>query len=274
MRILQVVLADASEYERKSQRVDREAFAPQHEVLVATMRDARTAAADVAHLYAGASLPARELVGFPLPYVASSDVQRSRWPFRRAVEPDYVVSPAFENVEQSRLQPLPEAVEEAYFAVERAARGGSTRVIGAFRRAAVLPLIEQIQARITRYRDDVRWELFDRVPAPEDLAAVDVWADPAVDERDFDGFVAEALVVGLPVVAAHTRMNARRLEQGRTGFLTPIGDQNETTHAILTALFKTEAAQQKLIAARQTISRFRARQRARVLLHMYETLTS
>ena len=65
-------------------------------------------------------------------------------------------------------------------------------------------------------------------------------------------------------------MNAWRLEQGRTGFLVPVGDPNEMTHAILTALFKVEVAESRQQAARQTVSKFRARQRLRILLRLYE----
>ena len=89
-------------------------------------------------------------------------------------------------------------------------------------------------------------------------------------ENDFDGFVAEGLVFGLPLVASRTPINAQRLEQGRTGFLVPVNDPNEMTHAILTALFKTEASESRQNAARQTASKFRARQRLRILERLYE----
>ena len=52
MRILQIVAPGASEYERKCQRVDREALAPKHEVVIASLEEARDVQADVAHLYA------------------------------------------------------------------------------------------------------------------------------------------------------------------------------------------------------------------------------
>ena len=127
-------------------------------------------------------------------------------------------------------------------------------------------------ARIHRFRTDVEWRIFEAEPSPKELAGVDAWVDPAVDEQDFDGFTAEALVVGLPVVATRTAINAARLEQGRTGFLVPPRDPNELTHAILSALFKTEVAQGRQSAARQTVSKFRARQRLRVLMRIYETV--
>lgn len=128
--------------------------------------------------------------------------------------------------------------------------------------------------RLQRTRDDITWRLFDKTPTPHDLAGVDLWVDPATSENDLDGFVAEALVVGLPVVAARTAINAARLEKGRTGWLVPPGDPNEMTHAILSALFKSEVASNKLTAARQTAAKFRARHRLRVLLHLYESLVS
>ena len=278
MRIAQIILPGVSEYERKSQRIDHASLAAAHEVSIVTAEEARASGADVAHVYATGELPVAPFVRFPLPYIASADVRRSRWPFRRAVEPDYVVSPIIERVEQSRYQPLSEAVEETYFSGVAPASGAGGRsgrrstLIGTFARASVQPIVEQTLARIERFRDDVTWHLFDRAPSPDDLASVAVWVDPAASDADFDGFVAEALVSGLPVVASRTKINAMRLEQGRTGFLVPPRDPNELAHAILAALFKPEVAGAKVNAARQTASKFRAKQRLRVLVHMYETI--
>ena len=272
MRIAQIILPGASEYERKCQRVDQAALAESHDVVVVTLGEVRASGAEVAHVYARGELPVAPFVRFPIPYVSSADVRRSRWPFRRPVEPDYVVSPIIEKVEQSRYQPLSEAVEDVYFSGQRAAGGGQEKVIGSFARVAVKDIVEQTLARISRFRDDITWHLFERTPSPEDLAGVDLWVDPAIDERDFDGFVAEASVMGVPIVASRTKINTLRLEHGRTGFLVPPRDPNEMTHAILSALFKPEVAGSKVNAARQTVSKFRARQRLRVLAHMYETL--
>jgi hypothetical protein len=278
MRVAQVILPGVSEYERKSQRIDHASLAASHEVIVVTPEEARKSGADVAHVYASGELPSALFVRFPLPYIASADVRRTRWPWRRPTEPDYVVSPIIEKVEQSRYQPLSEAVEERYFVERRPLRApaaeaaAAPHIIGTFARADVHPIVEQTLARISRFREDVTWHLFDRVPTPDDLASVSVWVDPAVSESDFDGFVAEAAVSGLPIVASRTKINAQRLEQGRTGFLVPPRDPNELAHAILAALFKPEVAGMKVNAARQTASKFRAKQRLRVLVHMYETI--
>lgn len=261
MRIAQVVLPDASEYERKAQRIDRTALGDQHEVVIASLDDVASSGAQVAHIYASGELPASRFVRFPLPYVSSASLPKSRWSFRKPVEPDFVVTPL----------ELPEAVEDTYFDHPHVSRAGG-HVVGTFKRESVRRMVEQTLARIERFRDDVIWRLFDHVPTPEDLAGVDLWADPAMSENDYDGFVAEALVVGLPVVASRTPVNAARLEQGRTGMLVPPGDPNEMTHAILSALFKPEVASNKVAAARQTASKFRSRQRLRVLTHMYRTL--
>lgn len=276
MRIAQIVMSDATAYERKCQRVDFAALAPAHEVAVVPLAEA--AGFDVAHVYAGAELPAREFRSFPIPYVASVDLRRSRWPFGKPVAPGYVASPDV----------VPEAVEERYFGVRQtllSVRGSDRQedrqeclsyTIGTFgmRRPGVAKMVELTLARIHRFRDDIHWIPYAEIPAPEDLAAVDLWVDPATGPGDLDGFVAEALVVGLPVVAARTPVNQARLEQGRTGFLVPPSDPNEMTHAILTALFKREVAFSRLQAATQTISKFRPRQRLRLLAHMYETLNS
>lgn len=254
MRIAQIVLPGASHYERKSQRADRAALAERH----ALVDDVRNA--DVAHVYSSMELPRRDFVGFPVPYIASAPVASSRWSWRTPVEPRLVVTP--EN--------LPEVVEEEYFAAE--IRGPGTRTVGSFARDATRNAVEQTLHRIERLRDDVTWRLFAAPPTAQDLGGVDVWVDPAVDEKDLDGFVAEALVVGLPVVATRTRVNALRLEKGRTGMLVPPRDPNEMTHAILSILFKREVAQAKITAARQTNTKFRMRRRLRVLLQLYENL--
>jgi Glycosyl transferases group 1 len=265
MRIAQIVLPGASEYERKSQRADHAALSERHEVIAGSIEAVRGLQVDVAHVYATGDLPAAAFVGFPFPYVASSDIRKSRWPWRRPVSPRHVVSPLAQD-------PLPEVVEERYFvlAAKRRTDGQEQKIVGSFGRTAVRNSVEQAMARIRRFRDDVDWQIFGQPPSPEDLASVDVWVDPAVREDDFDGFTAEALVVGLPVVAARTAINVLRLEQGRTGFLVPPRDPNEMTHVILSALFKTEVAENKQFAARQTVSKFRARHRLRILNRLYD----
>jgi glycosyltransferase involved in cell wall biosynthesis len=262
MRIAQIVLPGASEYERKCQRVDLAALtAAGHEIV-------DVAQAEVAHVYGPKNLPSSEFIGFPLPYVASGTVVQRRWAWRRPVAPRQVVSPLGETL-------LPEAVEESYFADGLfASDAKETRIIGSFgpRRAGVTNMIEQTLTRIHRFRSDVTWHLYDEVPSAAALREVDLWIDPATSEDDLDGYVAEATVAGLPVVAARTAINVLRLEKGRTGWLVPPRDPNEMTHAILSALFKPEVAQQKITAARQTASKYRGRQRARLLTHMYESL--
>jgi hypothetical protein len=233
MRVAQITLRTASEYERKCQRVDRVALAGEHELV--------ERGADVVHVY-GAGVRRARLWSKTVPTT----------PLHGAGE--YI----------------PEAVEEQYFALSANTGSG----VGVFVRPSIRAILEQIRARVHRTRDDVEWHLFDRVPTPDDLAQVAVWLDPAVADVDFDGFVAEALVMGRLVVASRTPINVQRLEKGRTGFLVPPRDANETTHAILTALFKPEVGSTRSEAARQTVSKFRARQRARALTSLYERLRS
>ena len=269
MRIAQIVLPGASEYERKSQRVDHAALSPRHEVIVSPIENIANLQADLAHVYASGELPAAAFVRFPLPYVASTDLRPSRWSWRRPVGPRFVVSPLGED-------PLPEAVEEGYFEGPGRPAGNLSlqKIVGSFGRPSVRNSVEQTMARIRRFRTDVDWQIFEQPPTPEDLAKVDLWVDPAVDDSDFDGFTAEALVVDLPVVATRTAINVLRLEKGRTGFLVRPRDPNEMTHAILSTLFKAEVAQGRQIAARQTVSKFRARQRLRILTRIYETMNN
>jgi glycosyl transferase family 1 len=268
----QVVTEDASEYERKCQRIDAAHF------------EVDLARADVVHVYTGRTLPKIDK-----PFVANIASTRRRFSFRRESQPAFVVTPF--NVG--------EAVEERYFdaavilsredgegapsiAPERsfaALRGSAAppaqddrRSIGSFARPSTKNFIEQTMHRIDRFRDDVEWRLFSHVPAPEEIAELGAWVDPAVEEGDYDGFVAEALVVGVNVVASDTPINVQRLEKGRSGFLVPRNDPNEMTHAILTALFKPEVARARSDAARQTVGKYRATQRIRALTRIYESI--
>lgn len=248
MRLAQFLLPDASQYERKSQRIDEAGLRGKHELV--------TGVADVTHVY---GREAHVTAGAIYP----------RWMFwQKATK--IVVSPIGE-------QAVPEAVEERYFEASRPEGppvDRDVKRIGSFARPSTKNMVEQTVARLQRFRSDIEWNLFDHVPSPADLAGLDAWIDPATEETDFDGFTAEALVVGLPIVAGRTAINVQRLEQGRTGMLVPPRDPNEMTHAILAILFKQEVAASKQIAARQTVSKFRPRQRLRVLVQLYESLIS
>jgi len=268
MRIAQIVLEGASEFERKCQRVDFAALSAKHDVIVT---DGPEVSADVAHVYGPSPLPSRPLVGFKIPYVASSAPASRRFALSRPAGPGMIVSPI--EVAGSDGQLLPEAVEEIWFGAGGKRESTTPRnLIASYSRASIINAVEQALLRIGRSRDDIAWNLFDRIPTPDDLAGVDVWVDPAVNQNDHDGFVAEAIAAGKVVVASRIPINAHRLENGRTGFLVPCNDPNELTHAILSALFKPEVARSKIEAAKQTAGKFRPRQRLRVLERIYETL--
>ncbi len=260
MRIVQIILPDASWYERKAQRADRAALVERYEGRYEFVDDVRKS--DFAHVYAyaGRALPAGLRV--PVPYVSSASMTRSPWPWRRVSGPAHVVT----------WRELPEVVEDVYFEPAPRLERSGPKVAASFHRAGTENMVQQTLSRIHRFRDDVVWNVFDHPPTPADLREVDVWVDPAVDEHDLDGFTAEALVSGLPVVAARTDINMARCEKGRTAFLVPRNDPNEMTHAILSALFKSEVAQEKIQSAGQTASKFRAKHRLRVLTRLYETL--
>jgi Glycosyl transferases group 1 len=274
MRILQILTPAASEFEKKCQRVDFAAFSAKHEVVVLDYSVSGAATRDRSLSPSGVTANAPQIthvygrpdgVELPTPYVASFPVPRRRFALRQSKQPSAIVSP-FE---------VPEAVEDRYFDAQRPSDAAPQRpasTIASFDRKSIRNIVEQTVARIHRFRDDVTWQLFERAPAPADLAGVDAWIDPAIDENDFDGFVAEAIAAGVPVVASRIAINEQRLEKGRTGFLVPRNDPNEHTHAILAALFKPEVARSKFEAARQTAGKFRPRQRSRVLERIYETV--
>jgi len=233
MKIAQIVVPGASEYERKSQRVDFAALTQAgHQVAVYQSADVD---AEIAHVY-GKARRVR------IPHVVDAELA------------------------------IPEAVEELYWDARPDGLKPVLHSCGSFARREIRNIIEQTYARLTRSRDDIEWRLFERPPTRAELAEVAVWVDPALTDDDRDGFAAEALVCGNVVVASRTTINVQRLEKGRTGFLVPPNDPNELTHAILAALCKSELRQAKASAARQTISKFRPRQRLRALIPVYESL--
>ena len=246
LRIRQIVAPDASDYERKSSRVDAAAASQKFEVV--------EGASDLVHVY---GTPGR----LGVPYVSSREPKRALW---RKPRPRALVTPF--NV--------PEAVEDAWFsgAPPTSAASSTPHILGTYlgSRPGVRNQVEQTLARIHRFRDDIAWKTYDIPPTLADLRDVEVWVDPAVQDDDFDGFTAEAIVAGKAVVASRTPINDHRLEKGRTGFVVPRTDPNELAHAILAALFKSEVARLKMDAARQTAGKFRPRQRLRVLEQVYE----
>ncbi len=259
MIIAQLLLPDASEYERKSQRIDFAALSAEHQF-------GEIADADIVHIYAPDNFDPSVVRDIGLPYVSNARPKNRR--FRKSVQPHNVISPIKETTETF----IPEAVDDLYFGNQATRQPGNRRTVGSYKRAAALNLIEQTAARIHRYRDDLDWLLFDTAPSPDDLRGVDVWADPAIAEHDFDGFVAEAIAAGTAVIASRTAINTQRLEKGRTGVLVPPRDPNEWTHAILTALFKPEFRHARVTASQQTASKFRPRHRARALTQLYESI--
>src|SRR5713101_3719703 len=145
MRIAQIVFPTATEYERKSQRIDFNSLSGKHEVIVlSSTRDLPKV--DVAHIYAGSPLPSAELVGFSTPYVGSSRPERRRFAFRRATEPRAILSPL----------EVPEAVDDAYF-LESPPKSGATHIVGSFARPQIANIVEQTLVRIGRFREDVEW---------------------------------------------------------------------------------------------------------------------
>lgn len=275
MRVAQIILAGASQYELKSQRIDA--------TLPGAERADVATGFDIAHVYGPPALP-RLRIG--VPYVANARAPQHWWQ-PRITQPRAVVTP-FD---------IPEAVEDAFFTatsgsanpetetrystpdtrdqefLHRDPDGRTTRPsIGVFLRRSVQNIVEQTMHRLQRTREDIAWNLFEAPPGPREMASVDVWVDPAIHTDDYDGFTAEALVTGRRVVASRTPINMQRTEKGRTALLVPADDSNELTHAILAALFQPEVGRERAIAAQQTISKFRPRYRHRALAALYETL--
>lgn len=219
---------------------------------------------DVVHAYgrSAAELCSKSRVRF----VASVEPSRARgfWPKRalpaRLVTPDAGV---------------PEAVAESFITEWVAPPARSRYLIGSTaRRAEIRSWIERTYARLARFRDDLEWRVFEDPPLPEDLATLHVWVDAALGDGDVDGYVVEAMVGGMPTVAARTALNRWRSDDGRSAHLVPVNDANELAHAILAALFKPELGEEKRATARESIDRFDAGSRAAALLAAYRQVVA
>ncbi|HEX6158598.1 MAG TPA: hypothetical protein VF111_00435, partial [Thermoanaerobaculia bacterium] len=213
MRIAQLVLPHASQFDRKCQRADFAVLSEKHEVtkiegltppfafgkkegltpslaknegVTPPLGKKEGVTPDVVHVYGDPQAVASFFVRFPVPYVASSGIVRSRWSWRNPVPPALVLDPL----------ELPEPVEPHYFdrLGNRQPATGDRKIVASSRRPHLDDFIQRTLARIERFRDDIDWHLVDAPPSPEILAGVDLWVDPALSDDDLDGFVAEALV--------------------------------------------------------------------------------
>ncbi|HEY8849256.1 MAG TPA: hypothetical protein VIO12_08180, partial [Thermoanaerobaculia bacterium] len=136
MIVAQILLPNATTYERKCQRVDYAGLSADHQVSVYD-EAGKVTAADVAHVYGQLS---------------------RRW-FRPLLVP-YV---------ESRRADLPEAVEERYFepcsgglqAADGGLKPAATR-IASFARKSIRSVVEQTMHRLHRTRDDIEWILLER----------------------------------------------------------------------------------------------------------------
>lgn len=289
VKVAQLLLGNASHYDRKCQLIDRETLASEAALVTFTAGDgayeddqgeklslgeltARLSRdVDLLHLYGPLGKEKAVLRALPVPYVASEQLESGMFSWRAAIpRPAAVISPFRDLM-------VPEAVDKEFFDMRRPQRTGQeTLFLGTFAsgRAGVTELCELTLVRLSRFREDLEWELFETPLSTEALTALNVWIDPAIDPSDYDGFVAEALVAGLPVVACRTPINRQRLEDGAAGYLVPPNDPNELAHAILAALFKPEVTEPRLDRARHSRDRFLPEVRAARLLETYQRVLS
>lgn len=283
MRLAQVLLIDLNLYEQKCQRLDAAALASTHDIIQVAidpirsnfdsitarglLRRLHAAQCDVAHIY-GSALPPAIARRLDVPFVAASEFATSL-PFWRSGKrvPSRAMPPAGPGA-------ISEPVDDEFLHPPARRGHDGEWIVGSVgpHRPGIRRMLELTLTRIHRFREDVSWHLLDEAPVPEDLAAVDIWVDPAADDGDADGYTAEAMVAGLPVIASRTAVNRFRTDEGRAAVLVPPGDPNELTHAILTALFKPETIAGRLAAARELQPRFSPARRAEALAAVYREL--
>ena len=198
-----------------------------------------------------------------LPYVASSAPSKGGLPWSRIPQPRVVVSPEGEV-------PIPEAVDQAYLDERWIASPKKLRVIASISRPSIESMRDRTLVRLHRFRDDVEWWFFDGEPTLAEMLQADAWVDPATEDDDRDGWTAEALALGIPVIASRTSINVIRTEDGRAGRLVPKNDPNELVHHILNALFKPESVEAMRQEALEGRDRFAPERRAEALTRLYE----
>src|ERR1700741_1893211 len=100
--IAQLLLPGASEYERKSQRIDFATLSQEHEF-------GEIAKADIVHIYAPPDFDPGIVRDLGLPSVSNARPKNRR--FRKSVQPHSVITPLKETTGIF----IPEAVDEVYF---------------------------------------------------------------------------------------------------------------------------------------------------------------
>jgi len=221
----------------------------------------RSGEVDLLHLHGAAQPPGGLVSGLPIPWVSDRRLTLPRSFFRRTRQPSAVL------IDRG----VPEVASDEWFDVRNQPRSSTVRRVGSFVRNEVTRNnLEQAAGRIERFRDDVEWVLFETPPTPDQMVTLDLWVDPASGEDDADGMVTEALACLTPVVAARTEINSRRLDGGRAGLLTPVGDHNELTHAVLNALFKPEVTSPHRLQMERSRDRLRPVRRQEAVQRIYQ----
>ena len=288
MRVLQIIPDRATLYGEKCSLIDRQHLSRDSAMEVTVFRQKRQTLHradpeeslvefgtlgqfDIVHLYDADRIAPSVRRRIPPRHVADARGRRSRLPWRSIPDPRVLIRPV-ESVK---------APEEGFFLAEPIAEellGASPAgltitehpAVGCVRRQGpVERMTNAIRIRLERFRDDLEWTLFDRLPSRADLRRVSVWIDVATDPDDRDGGAAEAAAAGIPVVASRLPLNEWRLSGGETGFLVRPGDANEFAHVILIALFKPEVTAPRVRRAVETRERFSPVRRAAELSSLY-----
>lgn len=280
MRVARLVLPSRSHFDLKCLRLDRDGASGHDDVTFGVGAEAgsgslsgserelarrlRDFAPSILHVYGSGLVPHRLVSAAAAPWIADRTLSASRPLIGRA--------PATQALALGSS--IPEPVADEFFAPRAHREGGARPRVGSIRQSPrTATARDLVEARIRRFRDDVDWALFDAPPSAEEMARLDLWVDLADDDAELDGLVAEALVLGLPVVATRTPANRIRTGDGRAALLCPKGDPNELAHAVVTMLFKPERREPILAAASSLREQFRPAARHAALLRAYAEVT-
>lgn len=295
MHVTQLLIDGSSLYEQKCQAIDFGLLSPALAMRRLTfdgrvVRDEEgtmiaprvfadflsSSGTDLLHIYASEPVPANVITKLTVPWIAPvSQRPGRRLPWSRPRVPRVRVPPEW-SVESPEDHPLPEPIDEQYsHSPTTVPAAPPPYILGSYTgtRPGVHDFCVEVMARLTRFRDDVDWLLYDEAPSAAEIDAVTAWVDPAINPDDPDGFVAEAMLRRRVVIGSRTAANIYRLEQGTSGFLAPLRDANEMAHAIAQVLFRPELRGPRLANAEHGLSRFDPAQRARVLSVLYEKVT-
>lgn len=270
MKVTLFLAPDADSFEQRCFALDRRTNYPaQIEVEAVDEEPAISTDSSLIFIYGP---PALSNLRIPIAATRPVTAKRHWWPLRPRLRGEALIATEFAERESAgRTFVVPEAVDPEFSLVRE--KRGTRPLVAWVERPEVRELMRSVISRAQRFRDDIEWRAIRPPLEPRNLEEVSVFLDPAIHDGDRGGGLAEAMVAGLPTVAARTPINRVRALGGEAGILVPPGDPNEIVHALLNQTFKPELSASLLETSDREIGRFDPERRARHLAEAWQALT-